>query len=266
MKPVPIFCLLLSMANAAASQDKLSLFFANDSINGFQLSDAYETHNMGLAYERDGRKYALDLAIVSPDMHVYRNQFRVANRSYGEIISLRYEPNTINQNFQTGVNLKFSGKFNLDLMQALMHKTFNLAKVDEINDLVRMPDEVWVSADARWKVADLTVLDKKIDLWSSTYLGNDKTAASFEITPAWSKNRLAYRAKAGAEYIFHNDIVSSPPINANHRKFIPYINFGINYDLDEYSIYVEERVSLPTINSDNRLYAILSAGIQIPLK
>jgi len=266
MKPVPIFCLLISLANASASQDKLSLFFANDSINGFQLSDAYETHNMGLAYERDGRKYALDLAIVSPDMHVYRNQFRVANRSYGEIISLRYEPSTINKNFQTGVNVKFSGKFNLDQMQALMHKTFKLAKVDEINELVRMPDEVWISADARWRVADITVLDKKIDLWSSMYLGNDKTAASFEITTAWSKNRLAYHAHAGAEYVVHNDIVSAPPINAHHRKFIPYINVGINYDFNEYSMYLEERVSLPTIDSDNRLYAILSAGIQIPLK
>ena len=266
MKPFLMFCLLSSLSGAAAAQDKLSLFFSNDSINGFQLSDAYETHNMGFAYERDGRKYALDLAIVSPDMHVYRNQFRVANRSYGEIISLRYEPNTTNQNFQTGVSVKFSGKFNLDLMQALMHKTFKLAKVDEINELVRMPDEVWVSADARWKVANFTVLDKKIDLWSSTYLGNDKTAASFEIATAWSKHRLAYRAKAGAEYVFHNDIVSAPPVNAHHRKFIPYVNFGINYDFDDYSMYVEERVALPTIDSDNRPYATLSAGIQFSLR
>ena len=38
---------------------------------------------MGIVYEFNDIIMQLDLGIVSPDMHVYKNQFRVANRSFG---------------------------------------------------------------------------------------------------------------------------------------------------------------------------------------
>ena len=66
----------------------LSLYFLNDSVNGIKISDAYETHNMGFVVQNDDLFLQLDLGIVSPDMHIYKNEYRVANRSFGEIITL----------------------------------------------------------------------------------------------------------------------------------------------------------------------------------
>ena len=35
------------------SETKVTAYFLNDSINGFKISDAYETHNMGILWEKD---------------------------------------------------------------------------------------------------------------------------------------------------------------------------------------------------------------------
>ena len=70
------------------AQDTITAYFQNDSVNGFIISDAYETHNMGVIYSKDDKFFSLDLGIVSPDMHTYKNQYRVANRSFGEIVTL----------------------------------------------------------------------------------------------------------------------------------------------------------------------------------
>ena len=62
------------------AEKRISAYFFNDSVNGLIISDAYETHNMGIVYEFGNRFVSLDLGIVSPDMHVYRNQYRKANQ------------------------------------------------------------------------------------------------------------------------------------------------------------------------------------------
>ncbi len=59
-------CVLLADRN-------ISAYFSNDSVNGVKISDAYETHNMGLVFNYEDKFLSLDLGIVSPDMHVYKN-------------------------------------------------------------------------------------------------------------------------------------------------------------------------------------------------
>ena len=81
------FTMLFFLAVCGAKR-WFTAYFHNDSVNGLQLSDAYETHNMGLRYDTAGYYALLDLGIVTPDMHVYRNQFREANRSFGELITI----------------------------------------------------------------------------------------------------------------------------------------------------------------------------------
>ena len=54
---------------AEAENLKVTAYFKNDSVNGFQLSDAYETHNMGLKVSNDEYYALVDLGIVSPDMY-----------------------------------------------------------------------------------------------------------------------------------------------------------------------------------------------------
>ena len=55
---------------------------SNDSVNGFIISDAYETHNTGIIYSKDDDFISLDL-IVSPDMHTYKTR-QSAIRSFGK--------------------------------------------------------------------------------------------------------------------------------------------------------------------------------------
>ena len=43
---------------------------------------------MGIKVFSENNFFNLDLGIVSPDMHIYKNEYRVANRSFGELISL----------------------------------------------------------------------------------------------------------------------------------------------------------------------------------
>ena len=42
---------------AIGSETKWTAYFYNDSVNGFQLSDAYETHNMGLKYHLNNKSF-----------------------------------------------------------------------------------------------------------------------------------------------------------------------------------------------------------------
>ena len=50
--------------------ESFTAYFHNDSVNGFQISDAYETHNMGIRYALEDYYFVLDLGIVTPDMHI----------------------------------------------------------------------------------------------------------------------------------------------------------------------------------------------------
>ncbi|MCW1950571.1 MAG: hypothetical protein KIH44_004290, partial [Octadecabacter sp.] len=75
---------------AVAKERMLELYFSNDSMNAFQVSDAYETHDMGARYTWGRQFVDLNLGLVSPDMWLYKNQYRTANRSFGELVTVSY--------------------------------------------------------------------------------------------------------------------------------------------------------------------------------
>ena len=67
----------------------------------------------------------------------------------------------------------------------------------------------------------------------------------------------------GAQGILYDEVVSAKPVEADARRIIPYGNMRVDFNIGEYVLFVNERISLPTINSDNRVFAVLSAGITV---
>lgn len=236
---------------------EMSFYFSNDSVNGFKFSDAYETHDMGIKYVTTSHWYDLNLGIVSPDMYVYRNQYRDANRSYGEIISVTYGDK------QTGGFCTFSkvGKFGLNKAQDFAHNVFQLQPVSEINDLVRMPDASHFGCG----IKDLQVLDTVL---FTAYLGTDKSFLESDITAhTYQSTKSNLITSFGLTVVDHDNIVSAPPISAEFRNVIPHININLDYLLnDRTTLSFSERISLPTIESDDRMFIQFFAGIRFSIK
>ena len=137
-----IYIIFVTKAYSLLAQETITAYFRNDSVNGFIISDAYETHNMGFIYSKDNKFFSLDLGIVSPDMHTYKNQYRVANRSFGEIVTLSLgSKNEQKDNYENKyfVSIRSTGQFGIDEMQDFMHRILGLQPVNQVNDLVRMP-------------------------------------------------------------------------------------------------------------------------------
>ena len=250
------------------AEETITTYFRNDSVSGLKISDAYETHNMGVLWKKDNVFLEFDLGIVSPDMHVYKNQYRVANRSFGEIISITYGEN---QSLQDNVEIDYyfkltsSGTFGIDKAQDLAHKVLGLQPVNHVNDLVRMPSTSWVGFGGEYRSRL-----KHIDTLSQTlgfqfYLGTDK----FELAP-FASGKIDYdkytlMGKIGLNLVQFDDIVSAPPISADHRNLIPYIELGIDFDYLGLNWFVKDRISLPTIADDDSIFGVLSAGIEFNL-
>ena len=173
-------CLLLlvaCLAPALRAGESLSMYFSNDSVNGLRISDAYETHNMGLLWKKDDIFLELDLGIVSPDMHVYKNQYRVANRSFGEIITITFGENqTFKENVEIDYyfKLKGSGTFGIDSLQDLAHKILGLQPINQVNDLVRMPNKAWTGLGGEYRNVFKSVDTLSQILGFQFYFGTDK--------------------------------------------------------------------------------------------
>ena len=250
------------MATVANANEKLVLYFSNDSVNGFQLSDAYETHNMGFVFEKSGYYAKLDLGVVSPDMYVYRNQFREANRSFGELVTLEVgQTHTETGNLSLYGRVKLSGEFGIDEMQDFAHKVLSLQPVNEVNDLVRMPKDTWFGVGVRHG-ADVNVpLLGASKISYDGYLGTDTSRITADLSQTVSRENFDINYAAGVHLVAYDEIVSAPPINATERNVIPYARIGVNFEVLGYDIYVQEVISMPTISSDDSLYAVLDAGI-----
>jgi hypothetical protein len=267
MRTVFIFFLLLTLANpyVANSDTKLRAYFSNDSINGFMISDAYETHNMGLSFERDDSFLSFDLGIVSPDMHVYKNEYRVANRSFGELISFTAGKNFILKNQYSGsyfVRVTSSGTYGIDKLQDFMHRLLTLQPVNYVNDLVRMPNDTWYGIGG-YIYSDPPTNYKYLNAYGvRSYLGTDRT----EIAPFMMYNKkyssLNLTGELGLRYIFFDNIVSAKPISALHRNTIPYAELGLNFEYLGLNWYIKDKFSLPTIASDSNLFGVLSLGVE----
>ena len=252
----------MGLSTSANAQTQLTAYFSNDSVNGFQLSDAYETHNMGLIYTTSDYYAVLDLGVVSPDMYVYRNQFREANRSFSELITLEVgQSHTNKDSLSFYGRVKMSGEFGIDKMQDFAHKVLSLQPVNEVNDLVRMPEDTWFGVGARYST-DLNVPT----FGSSTlsydgYLGTDTIRITADLSQNVTRKNFDIGYGAGVLLVAYDEVVSALPIAATERNVIPYARIGVNFDVLGYDIYVQEVISMPTISSDDSLYAVLDAGI-----
>jgi hypothetical protein len=252
---------IIPVENAHA-EDKIEVYFFNDSVNGFQLSDAYETHNMGLRYQTDDYYVQLDLGIVSPDMWVYKNKFRVANRSFGEVVTLELgQPVIDNSSIAYYLSVKSVGEFGIDEMQDFAHRILSLQPVNEINDIVRMPDATWFGFGAQYNTQiNAPVLGHTI-LGAGAYLGSDRGSVQVSISDTMSRRDVTYGYSIGLKAVTHDEIVTATPIEAELRHVIPYASVGVEFDLLGYDVFVREILSFPTIASDNNIFAVLNAGV-----
>ena len=245
-----------------SAETSLTAYFSNDSVNGFQLSDAYETHNMGVVYEKSGYYAKLDLGVVSPDMYVYRNQFREANRSFGELVTLEVgQSQTETGNLSLYGRVRLSGEFGIDEMQDFAHKVLSLQPVNEVNDLVRMPEDTWFGVGARYGTDVNVPLLGASKISYDGYLGTDSTRITADLSQTITRESFDINYAAGVHLVGYDEVVSAPPISASERNFIPYARVSVNFEVLGYDIYVQEVVSMPTISSDDSLYAVLDAGI-----
>ena len=250
------------------AEKRVTAYFFNDSVNGLTISDAYETHNMGLVYEFGKHFGSLDLGIVSPDMHIYRNEYRKANRSFGELISLSLGSHYIedvNTQHKYFLQIKSAGKFGIDNLQDLMHRILGLQPVNNVNDLVRMPNNIWYGVGGMSK-KNLKPESKFVNgIGARYYLGTDRA----ELTPFLSNvtdyKNVTISSEVGLRSIFYDEIVAAPPINAHYRTLIPYLEFGINFEYFGGQWYIKDKFSLPTIKDDDSLFGLLSVGLTFEL-
>ena len=249
---------------AEAENLEVTAYFKNDSVNGFQLSDAYETHNMGLSVSNGDYYALLDLGIVSPDMYKYRNRFREANRSFGELITLEFGQTVsqTNKPFFYG-RVRSSGEFGIDEMQDFAHKVLSLQPVNEVNDLVRMPDNIWYGIGGVYGLQSRDYLPVDADITVEAYLGTDTVYTKIDASKTVKYNVFDLNYGAGIDLVAFDEVVSADPLNAEVRTINPYAHLGLEFQGSGYKIYVSEVVSLPTIKADKDIYAVLNAGITL---
>ena len=248
-------------AGQARAERKIQAYFLNDSMNGLKFSDAYETHSMGLKYTTEIFYLNIDLGIVSPDMYVYRNEYREANRSFGELISMEIgkPPNDKNQ-YRFYARVKASGEFGVDKLQDLAHRLLSLQPVNSVNNLIRMPENVWLGIGMRSEfepsILDLEHVKFKMD----GFLGSDTAFLAAKFTKEFQRPVFTYDLSVGGRYVAYDQVVSAPPINAEARSVIPEVSFGISYYNGPYSIFLRDSFALPSITTDNNLFGVFSAG------
>ena len=257
-----IFFVSLFFATEVWARDKIQAYFSNDSINGLMLSDAYETHNMGLVYFKEQYYIKLDLGIVSPDMYVYRNQYREANRSFGELISLEIgQLGNLDDDLRFYTKVKATGEFGVDKLQDFVHSLLSLQQVNGVNRLIRMPAAAWAGIGAR-REFKFSVLDlQNAKLYFDGFLGSDTARLQAKFIKEFYQPLFTYSISFGGHLVAYDHVISAPPINAKERMFIPEVSFGISYDTGRYSIFVRDSFSLPSIEADSDLYGVLSAGV-----
>ena len=71
--------------------------------------------------------------------------------------------------------------------------------------------------------------------------------------------------EVGTKIILSDEIVSAPPIEAEYRPLIPYFVIGMEFNYFGMDWFIKDQFSLPSVNSDDQLYAVLSAGLTFDL-
>jgi hypothetical protein len=253
-------CALLP-SGLVAGERSLTAYFDNDSINPFRFVDAYETHSMGLEYRDGDHRFAIEAAIVSPDMIVYKNIYRVANRSYGELLRLRYARalEIADVDVELGGYVVAAGEFKLDRIQQLIHDVFWLQDTFGQVQPIRMPSDVWFGVTG----------EASGDLYSGSsyqqnYLvqfGSDRIALGAGVSRAIELWGWDGSASAGFDAVLRDEIISAPPISPEFRRIVPKAGLELSRRFGNATVTIGETISLPTIASDNRMRAVFDAAL-----
>lgn len=246
---------------ALAEGGSITAYFDNDSINPFVFVDAYETHTMGLKYQSGPHRFGLEAAIVSPDMIVYSNIYRVANRSYGEILRLSYshEFEGSSRDIEIGGYVTAVGEFGLDRIQQQLHDLFRLQDVFTQVQPIRMPDDVWFGVTGE-VLAELLPGSPYRQSYAAQ-LGTDRIAlmAGLERDFAlWGWHGIA---QTSLEAVFRDELISAPPIAAEFRTIVPRAGIEVSRTFGAATVTFGETLSLPTIASDDRVRAVFQAAL-----
>lgn len=258
------FILVLVNTTVVYADRSVTAYFLNDSVNGLRVSDAYETHNMGLVYTR-GEYYAkLDFGIVSPDMHLYKNRFREANRSFGEIVTFEFGQSTTDQTkLSPYFRIRSSGHYNIDQMQEFLHSIFSMQRVIGSNDLIRMPNATWFGVGMRYNANLENRYLGNTSFILNGYAGSDTITAQAALSKKLHKDNYTLSFELGAKIVGFDEIISAAPIEADARAIIPFASAGIDFNLLGYDIFIRDTFSLPTIQNDDRPFGVLEAGISV---
>ena len=259
---LPVLLCVIFFANTLSAEEKIYAYFSNDSMNGLKFSDAYETHNMGLIYATDDYYVKLDLGIVSPDMYVYRNEYREPNRSFGELISLEIgKPHNGIKGLHLYARAKATGEFGVDKLQDFAHRLFKLQPVNSINNLIRMPEDIWFGVGLRSEFEPSLSTLQDIKFHVDGFVGSDTASLTAKLTKQFHRPLFIYDLSVGGRFVAYDQVVAAPPINAKERRFIPEASFGITYDNGPYTVFLRDVFSLPSIKADNSLFGVFSAGV-----
>ena len=259
---LPVLLCVIFFANTLSAEEKIYAYFSNDSMNGLKFSDAYETHNMGLIYATDDYYVKLDLGIVSPDMYVYRNEYREPNRSFGELISLEIgKPRHDKNAFRIYARTKATGKFGVDKLQDFAHRLLKLQPVNSVNNLIRMPEDIWFGVGLRSEFEPSLSTLQDIKFHVDGFVGSDTASLTAKLTKQFHRPLFIYDLSVGGRFVAYDQVVAAPPINAKERRFIPEASFGITYDNGPYTVFLRDVFSLPSIKADNSLFGVFSAGV-----
>lgn len=244
------------------AEDSVQAYFSNDSLNGFKISDAYETHNMGLLYSTDDYYIRLDLGILSPNMLVYRNQYREPDRSFGELVSVEIgETQNGSDEFRFYTQIKATGEFGIDKLQDIAHRLLSLQPVNAINKVIRMPENAWFGVGLRREFEPSLLALREVSLALDGFVGSDTTFLKIGFIKEIHSPMLTYDFSIGGRFVAYDRLVSAPPVNAKERSVIPEISFGVSYDIGPYNIFVRDAFSMPTIKESSDFFGVLSAGL-----
>ena len=259
--------LLTNILLVNAEENKITAYFFNDSVNGFQFSDAYETHNMGLKFEKLSEFYQIDLGIVTPDMFEYENEYRTANRSFGEFITLVYGRALFSSDIlEVDLFSKVSsqGNFGISGLQSLVHQFANFQDDIDLLENVRMPADTWIGVGTDIRFPQRNIANGHY-FGLLSYAGTDRLSSQPYIRLNRDVGEWSQFGRLGVEFVLYDKIISAPPVEALAREIRPLISFGFNRNFGPFEIEITENLSLPSIESDNRLYARLFMSASIPI-
>ncbi len=264
-----VFIFISTNMLSYAKDNSVTAYFFNDSVNGFQFSDAYETHNMGLRFEKKNQFYQIDLGIVTPDMFEFENKWRTANRSFGELITLGYGKNEffINDVIKLDMYTKITsqGDFGISGLQSIIHQFANFQDDIDLLETVRMPSKTWfgIGKDLKFIKEDV---NQKHHFGILSYVGTDRLSSQPYMNVEQELGSWSQFGRVGVEFVVYDNIISAPPVEASVREVRPVLSFGLKKQLGPLEIQISENLSLPSIRSDRRLYARLFMSASIPLE